>query len=399
MRQLNKLTARFVATAEPGFWSDGGGLYLRVDSDGRANWIFRFARGGKQRDMGLGSARDLPLADARKLATEARALIAFGEDPLVAKQTRKAKAQTFAEAADALIASMSPSWKSDKHTAQWRMTLGDAYCGSIRSMDVAKIKTEHILEILKPIWRAKPETATRVRGRIERVLNSAKAAGFIPSPWDNPARWSGHLDHILPKRLSLSRGHHTAMAYKDVPAFMQELRARPAHAALALELTILTAARTSEVLLAKLVEFDLDQAIWIIPAARTKMKWEHRVPLSPRVVEIVDRLQLLGSDWLIPGIKPGKPLSNMAMLMLLDRMGKDVTTHGFRSAFKDWASEMTPFSNEVIEMALAHAIEDKTQAAYRCGNLFEKRRQLMNLWAAYCTTPPTGKVVPLRGHA
>jgi integrase len=399
MRKLNKLTARTVATAKAGFHSDGGGLYLAVDADGRKRWIFRYARQGKQRDLGLGSARDLPLADARKQAEEARRLLALGEDPITAKRAAITNAQTFAEAAVDLIASMGASWKNAKHKAQWEMTTGEAYCRSIRSMNVAKIQTEHVLEILKPIWQSKPETASRIRGRIERVLNSAKAAGFILSPWENPARWAGHLDHILPKRRILSRGHHGAMRYDDLPAFMEALRARKAHSALALELLILTAARTGEIIYARPEEFDIEKAVWTVPAARMKSKREHRVPLSPRAVEIIEELLLLGGEWLIPGTKPGKPLSNMSMLMLLDRMGHDVTAHGFRSSFKDWASECTPFPNEVSEMALAHVVEDKTESAYRRGDLFEKRRQLMTAWATYCITPPAANVLPFRGQA
>ncbi|MDZ5448610.1 tyrosine-type recombinase/integrase [Labrys sp. ZIDIC5] len=403
-RQLNKLSARAVqAVTRPGRYGDGGGLSLVVSADGRRRWVYRFTIDGKTQDLGLGGARDMGLARARELATDARRLVSEGKNPLdarvAAKQEAAAKAITFGDAADDLIKSMAPGWKNAKHKAQWEMTLGNTYCKSIRAMDVAKIRTEHVLAVLKPIWQAKAETASRIRGRIERVLNSAKAAGFIRSPWENPARWSGHLDHILPKRAKLTRGHHEAMPYDQLPAFIKALHTREGNAALGLELTILTAARTGEIINARLSEFDIEKAIWIIPAERMKAKREHRVPLSPRAVEIVETLRLQKSEWLLPGSQPTKAISNMAMAMLLTRMDQDVTVHGFRSAFKDWAAECTPFPNEVSEAALAHIVGDKVEAAYRRGDLFEKRRKLMEAWATFCSTPPAGNVVPMHRAA
>ncbi|GLS18764.1 integrase [Labrys miyagiensis] len=396
-REIDRLSARTVTSiTKPGRHADGGNLFLVVDRSGAKRWTFIFRWNGKLKEMGLGGVNSVTLARARELAGDARRNLADGENPIEKRRAKEARSQTFAEAADDLILSMAPSWKNAKHKAQWEMTIGDTYCKSIRAMDVTQIRTEQVLEILKPIWQTKAETASRIRGRIERVLNSAKAAGFIKSPWENPARWSGHLDHILPRRAKLSRGHHAALPYEEIPAFMKDLRSREATAALALELLILTATRTSETLLAKPGEFDLERKVWTIPAERMKMKREHRVPLAPRAVEIIEKLKIAGGEWLIPGAKKGRPLSNMAMLKLLERMDSDVTVHGFRSAFKDWAAEVTPFANEVSEAALAHLVGDETERAYRRGDLFDKRRALMESWAAFCTTPPADNVIPLK---
>lgn len=265
------------------------------------------------------------------------------------------------------------------------MTL-ELYCVPIRSIRVDEITTEDILKILEPLWKRVPETAKRLRGRIENVLDAAKAKGRRSG--ENPARWRGHLDQLLPKRQKLTRGHHKALPYDEVPDFMEGLRSRPAIAARGLEFAILTACRTSEVLGAKWDEIDLERKVWTIPPSRMKAAREHRVPLSPRAVEIIEEMRTKGSEgYIFPGPKRGQPLSTMAMAMLLRRMNAEITVHGFRSSFRDWASETTGFPHEVCEMALAHVVANNAEAAYRRGDLFEKRRKLMSAWACYCATP------------
>jgi integrase len=278
------------------------------------------------------------------------------------------------------------------------MTLRD-YAAPLRRLPVDKITTDDVLSVLKPLWNEKPETASRLRGRIERVLDAARAQGLRNG--ENPARWRGHLDQLLPKRQRLTRGHHAAMKYAELPGFMGDLRARQATAALALEFAVLTAARSGEVLGARWDEFDLDRAIWTIPAARMKAGREHRVPLSKRALKIVKAMQeARDGDFVFPGQKAGKPLSVMALEMVLRRMKVEgVTVHGFRSAFRDWSAECTNFTNEVCEAALAHVIENKAEAAYRRGDLFDKRRKLMEAWAIYCAAPKAGKVVAFRRKA
>ncbi|KQS49729.1 tyrosine-type recombinase/integrase [Sphingomonas sp. Leaf198] len=385
-RTLNKLDSRTAATIKTaGRHSDGGGLYLSVDPTGRRRWVFMYTRNGKRTELGLGGGRDLTLANARKEAGTLRTILAEGGDPRSARE--KQERQTFGEVADAYVEAMRPSWRSAKHAAQWSMTL-TKYAAPIRPRMVETISTREILEVLQPLWQRTPETAERLRGRIENVLDAARAKGLRTG--ENPARWRGHLDQLLPKRQRLSRGHHTALPYADVPAFMGDLRGREATAARALEFAILTAARSGEVLGAAWAEADLDGAVWTVPAARMKAGREHRVPLSARAVELLKRLNAARnaetakpSDPVFAGAK-GKPLSSMAMAMLLRRMGSAVTAHGFRSAFRDWASETTGFPHEVCEMALAHTIGNKAEAAYRRGDLFNKRRSLMDAWGNYC---------------
>jgi integrase len=290
---------------------------------------------------------------------------------------------------------MQPSWRNDKHAAQWQMTLRD-YAAPLRRLPVDQIAADDVLSVLKSLWSEKPETASRLRGRIERVLDAAKAQGLRSG--ENPARWRGHLDQLLPKRQRLSRGHHAAMNYADLPAFMSDLRNRQITTALALEFAILTAGRSGEVLGARWDEFDLDRAVWTIPAARMKAGREHRVPLPKRALEIVTVMQEeRTSDFVFPGQKAGKALSVMALEMVLRRMKIDsATVHGFRSSFRDWAAECTNFANEVCAAALAHVIENKAEAASRRGDLFDKRRKLMEAWAAHCTTLTDDKVVAFR---
>jgi integrase len=395
-RTLNRLTAKEAEKLKsPGRHADGGGLYLSIDNEGRRRWVFLYVRRGRRVELGLGGGRDLSLALARTEAATLRAILTSGDDPKALRA--RDHVPSFGDSADAYIKTMQTGWRNAKHRAQWSMTL-ERYCQPIRAIPVDEITTEDVLKILEPLWKRIPETAQRLRGRIENVLDAAKAKGQRSG--ENPARWRGHLNQLLPKRQSLTRGHHTAISYDEVPDFMADVRTRPAIAARALEFAILTASRTSEVLGATWEEFDLDKKVWTIPASRMKAAREHRVPLSPRAMEIIEDMQTRSTGgYVFPGPKPNRPLSSMAMAMLLRRMKAEITVHGFRSSFRDWASEATGFPHEVCEMALAHAIANKAEAAYRRGDLFEKRRKLMNAWAGYCATPRSARVIALRQSA
>ena len=393
-RTSNRLSARSVTTIKtPGRHADGGNLYLAVTASGARSWVFLYVLRGRQREMGLGPAPDVSLAEARELAAQHRRSIRAGIDPLEARRVEVAK-PTFGAFAETHVASMEAGWRNPKHRAQWRSTL-KTYAASISALPVDQVATVDVLAVLKPIWNAKPETASRVRGRIEAVLGAAKAASLRTG--DNPAAWRGHLEQLLPARAKLSRGHHAAMPIDDVPAFFAELRQAAGISARALEFTILTAARSGEVLGALWSEVDLERRVWTVPAVRMKGGREHRVPLTARAVEILGEMATVrASDFVFPGSKRDAPLSNMALAMTLRRLGADVTAHGFRSTFRDWASERTSVPGDVAEMALAHAISDKTEAAYRRGDLFEKRRALMDAWAGFVGSTETGsKVVAL----
>lgn len=376
------LTARKVETAKPGKYGDGANLYLLVSKTGARKWVLRFTLRGKSKEMGLGSAASVPLADARERAATARRMIAVGLDPIMERK-REGGIPTFGEVADEVREALSAGFRNEKHKAQWKSTL-ETYAASLRGKPIDTIATDDILSVLKPIWTTKAETASRVRGRIEKVLDAAKARGFRGG--DNPARWRGHLDHLLPRSSKLSRGHHAAMPYEEVASFIAKLRTREATAALALELCILTAARSGEILGMRWSEIDLDNKVWTVPANRMKAGREHRVPLSSPATAILRHLERLKiSDFVFPGQARGKPLSNMAMEMMLRRMKVDPTTvHGFRSSFRDWAGNVSDFPRELIETALAHVIGDKAEQAYRRSDALEKRRILMDEWAAYC---------------
>lgn len=375
-RARSRLTARTVATVrEPGRYADGGGLYLVVDAVSR-RWVFRYTIDKKTRDMGLGSARDVTLAEAREMADEARRLVQRREDPLEARRSTR-RVRTFRECAEAYLAAKERTFRNAKHRQQWHNTLLDL-AASLGPMPVDKVATEHVLQVLSPIWTKTPETASRLRGRIERVLDAAKAAGERSG--ENPARWRGHLAHLLPQA-PRSRRHHAALPVADAPAFLARLRQRDSVSARALEWTILTASRTSETLLARWSELQGD--VWVVPADRMKARREHRVPLTARCLDIADEMRRLDSAWLFPGEREGRPLSQMAMLMLLRDMAPGLTVHGFRSTFRDWAGDRTHFDREVIEAALAHRIGNRTEQAYRREDALDKRRRLMVAWAGF----------------
>jgi integrase len=387
------LTARKIQTAKPGKYSDGGNLYLIVSPAGSRKWVLRFTWRGKAKEMGLGSATTVDLADARERASAARRKVAQGLNPIKDRK-RDNGIPTFGESADSVRESLSAGFRNEKHKAQWKSTL-ETYAAPLRAMPVDTIATDDVLAILKPIWTTKAETASRVRGRIEKVLDAAKAKGFREG--ENPARWRGHLDHLLPRPSKLARGHHAAMAYEDVAAFVGKLRVREATAALALEFCILTAARSGEVLGARWSEIDLGKKIWTVTASRMKAGREHRVPLSAPSVSMLKELAKVESgDFVFPGHRRGKPLSNRAMEMMLRRMKiENATVHGFRSSFRDWAGNATSFPREVTETALAHVIGDKAEQAYRRSDALDKRRKLMEAWAAYCEPKASGNVVPI----
>ena len=364
----------------------GDGLYLIVDGPAR-RWMFRFQIDGRRREMGLGSCVDLSLADARAKAIVLKQEIRSGIDPIEEKKGAKAaevKIPTFGEFSDELIASIQEGFRNAKHRYQWEQTLGLSYCGDIRNKRIDEIDTKDVLSVLTPIWTTKQETASRLRGRIEKVLDAAKSKGMRSE--DNPARWRGHLENLLPRRQKLQRGHQPAMAYPLVPAFVKRLGTRDAIAAYALEFLILTAARAGEVYGATWQEFDLTDRTWTIPAKRMKAGREHRVPLTSRTIEILGVVDQLRStktpdEYVFPGGRKGRPLSNMAFKQLLVRMGETgFVPHGFRSSFRDWCGECTDFPREVAEAALAHIVGNSVEQAYRRGDALEKRRLMMDAW-------------------
>ena len=403
--RLNPLQVK--AQSKPGYYLDGGGLYLQVGKTGSKSWILRYVIAGRERHMGLGSCLDFTLAEARHRARAHRKLLSDGIDPLEAKRVsvlaqRLADANiiTFNAAATAYITANASGWRNAKHVDQWRNTLETYASPVIGEVAVAVVTTALVLRIITPIWTTKTETASRVRGRIEKVLDWATVQGYRTGP--NPAAWKGHLDKLLPAPNKVATiDHHAALPYTEIGAFMAELRAMPGTAARALEFVILTACRTGEAIGATWREIDLDAAVWSIPAARMKAGKEHRVPLSDATMKVLrDMKPGLPSAPVFAGPK-GKALSNMACLAVLRRMGRDtITSHGFRSTFRDWCSEATAYPRDVAEMALAHAIGDKTEAAYRRGALLEKRRAMMADWSIYCATVRTaGDVVPIRAKA
>jgi integrase len=409
-QKIHRLSAVKVANIKQrGMYADGGGLYLQVSENGGRSWIFRFKQNGRARDMGLGSLTSVSLATAREMAAECRRTRLTGVDPIEVRRTDRREAQlaaarsmTFDQCRDAFIEAHKSAWRNAKHRAQWTNSLA-TYVGPVfGAMPIQRVDVALVMKVLEPIWSTKPETASRVRGRIERVLDWAKVRGFRQG--ENPARWRGHLDALLPARGKVRKvKHHAALPYDQIGAFMAALRTREAVAARALEFMILTAARTGEVLGARRDEIDFQAKMWVVPPRRMKSGREHRVPLSRAAISVLKDMQARHQDDLLfPGDRRGKQLSNMAMLMMLRRMDRaDLTAHGFRSTFRDWAAECTNFPAEVAEAALAHVVGDKVEAAYRRGDLFEKRRRLMDAWAAYCqaTRNNDGRVVSLKRSA
>jgi integrase len=385
--------------------TDGGGLYLQVTNGGARTWIYRFMLNRRAREMGLGPLHTISLAEAREKARECRKLRLEGIDPIEARKAKRgeerlaaATAMTFQECAEAYIAAHKAGWKNPKHAAQWPSTLETYVYPMFGSLPVQAVDVGLVMKALEPIWQEKPETASRVRGRIESILDWAAARGFRKG--ENPARWRGHLDNLLPARSKVRKvEHHPALPYAEMGEFIAALREQGGVGARALEFLILTAARTGELIGARWDEFDLGANMWTIPTERMKAGKEHRVPLSGRALAIIEEMKAARVNdhpFVFPGGRQGRPLSNMAMLQLLRRMGRHgLTAHGFRSTFRDWAAEQTHFPTEVAEMALAHTVSDKVEAAYRRGDLVQKRRELMEAWARYCETRPGGNIIPL----
>ena len=392
MRSLHRLSAVKVTNLKlPGYYADGGNLYLRVAPGGTKGWIFRFAMAGKTRDAGLGSYPTVSLIRAREAARRYRELVAAGVDPIeTRRRDREAarvvsvKAMTFEQCARAFIASHASAWRSARQPRLWSATLADYVYPVMGRLPVGAIDTALVLKVLEPIWSEKPETASRVRARIERVLDWAKVRGYREG--ENPARWRGHLDHLLPNwRKVRAVTHHAAMPYRDIATLMEKLRADPTAGAHALEFLILNATRTSEALGARWDEFDLEQKMWTIPAARMKTGREHRVPLSARAIAILKEMaKIRHNEFVFPGNKEGRSIARMVLLNLVNRLAPDVTVHGFRSTFRDWSAEATNFPREAAELGLAHAVGDAVERAYARGDLLEKRRKLMEAWATYC---------------
>ena len=404
---MGKLTALTVPRLPAGLHADGNGLYLQVGGAGARSWIWRYSIYGKERYLGLGSATAIPLKRARELAAEARRMRAEGIDPIEhrrqqrdAARVRNAKTVTFGEMAQAYIAAHESSWGNARHREQWRNTLALYALPVIGGLPVQAIDTALVLKVLQPIWATIPETANRIRGRIEQIIDYAIAHEFRQRG-DNPARWRHHLDKILPRPTKGAGGqHHAALPYAELPAFMADLRRRESTSGRALEFLILTAARTGEVLGARWSEIDLDGKLWTISGTRMKAGKEHRVPLSDRAIEILRGMWARRSnDYVFAGLRG--PLSSPALGAMLKVMGRagTITTHGFRSTFRDWAGDRTAFARDVVEAALAHTIENKVEAAYRRGDALEKRRRLMDAWSEYSMAIPaelSAVIVPLR---
>lgn len=397
-RPRNKLTARAVqAISAPGRHADGGGLYLSVDKNGGKRWVFLFTRAGRRREMGLGSALDVSLAAAREARDEAKRQTARGLDPIEERRSAVEAAAkiipTFRECAASWLKAQPLT--NEKYRKQLDARLTRLAAPLLRKA-VSEISTKDVVSALKPHWTRIPETAERVLGQIEAVLDSAFVEGHIPEPWANPASWKGRVQYLLP-RVPRATRHHRALPYQEVGAFMAALRQRQGAAAKALEFAVLTAARTSEVLYLTWGEIDLEGRCWVCPASRMKMKREHRVPLSApalAVLESVRRPWDAGPKAYVFAVD--RPLSNGAMERVLDRMGVEATVHGFRSTFRDWAGDCTDHGEAIVEAALAHSVGDETRRAYRRSDAFEKRRFLMDDWAAFCGRVAGENVLPLR---
>jgi integrase len=411
-RHHHRLTPKALKLRERGMYADGGGLYLQVSVGvrGRINrsWIYRYTVGSKDHLMGLGSCDTVKLDEAREKARQARLQRLTGVDPLAAKHERqraqhaeqaaqavtKAKLLTFNEAADAYVAAHAAGWRSPRHKHDWEKSIELYVSPVMGKVGVTDIDHELVLKCLRPIWQEKFQTASRLRARIEQVLNYAVDYGTVGKL--NPARWKGHLEHKLDKRLRKVKGvkHMAALPYADMPAFWERLRAEDRISYTALRFIILTAARSGEALQARWSEIDLAGKVWVIPKERMKSHREHRVALNDAAVELLQGLPRT-SEFVFPGER-AVTVSGRLLPKQLKAMGYNVTVHGFRSTFRDWAAERTNFTGDVAEAALAHAVGDATERAYQRGDLFEKRSKLMNAWANYLTTPPAGNVVLLK---
>jgi integrase len=399
-----------IKSGETGLLGDGAGLYLRTSKGGSASWIYRYWTGhrgakGAAHDMGLGPYPLISLAEARRRRDEHARRRLDGTDPIQAKRSQKlaakieaATAMTFRECAEKYIATHSAGWRNPKHAKQWPATLGAYVYPVFGSLPVQAIDVGLVMKAIEPIWNGRTETASRVRGRIEAILDWATSREYRRG--DNPARWKGHLENLLPKKNKVARvKHHAALPYTEIGSFMAELRQQEGIAARALEFTILASARTGEVIGARWSEIDLEARLWTVPANRMKAGKEHRVPLSDAALAILEALPRAG-DYVFAGARPGRPLNQAAMTTLLHRMHRGaLTVHGFRSSFADWSAELTNFPSEVREMALAHVVGDKVEAAYRRGDLFEKRRQLADAWSRHCTGATTDNVIELSASA
>ncbi|SAL29080.1 phage integrase [Caballeronia sordidicola] len=388
-RPIKKLSAVKVKQEKtPGYYSDGGGLYLDIGPTGSKSWIFRYARNKKAHWIGLGAYLNVSLEAARAKAEAMRQVLGNGQDPKEIRLAERAKAaakMTFTQCATAYIEAQTPGWKNAKHAEQWTNTLTTYAAPVIGPKDVALVDTTDIRQILEPIWTTKNETASRVRGRIEKVLAWAATRGLRSG--ENPARWKGHLDTLLAKPSAVQGDeHHASIPYADIAGFMESLRAMEGVAAKALEFCIYTAARTNEIIGAQWAEIDLEAKLWTVPAERMKMKKEHRVPLSGRAVAVLKAMEKIKQDdFVFPGMTKDKGLSNMSLLAVLKRMDRtDLTVHGFRSTFRTWAAETTNFPRELAEKALAHAVRSEVEAAYQRGDLLAKRGKMMDAWASYC---------------
>ncbi len=395
MSGINKLSILKIKNlSQRGRYSDGNGLYLQISKTKTKSWIFRYKFQGEEKQLGLGSINLVSLSDARQKVLEFRKQVLEGQDPISNKRLKernekikKSKEITFSKCAEAYISSLEPEWKNKKHIQQWRSTLATYVFPMIGELSVQDIDTTLVVNVLKPIWITKTETATRIRSRLELIMGWATVRGYRSG--ENPARWRGHLDKLLPKPSKVSTvKHHKALKLHEIHRLILELRRQTCFSSKALEFLILTASRTSEVLNMKWNELSLDASLWTVPALRMKGGKDHTVPLSKSALEILNFMQTFKCDeYVFPGFREGRPLSNMAMLKLTKRLGYSITVHGFRSTFRDWAAEHTNFSRETAEAALAHTIKDKVEAAYRRGDLILKRRVMMEEWSKFIEQP------------
>ncbi len=403
-RAVNRLTAVAIrALKAPGLYPDGAGLYLKVDPRGSKRWVFIFQWLGKRTEMGLGGLADVGVVEARERRDAARKLVREGKNP-IAERDRPAPSEVpaFGAVADALVVALTPGFKSESHIAGWKRTF-EKDAKSLRPIPVDRVSTEHVLKVLKPIWLTKADTARRTRGRIERVLDGAKATGLIASPWENPARWQGHLVHLLPRSPKLTHGHRRAISWQEAPAAYAQILAKNSMGSWCLAFTILTAARENASTGCRWREIDREAAVWTVPGGRLgRMKGvgetpqSLRVPLSDAALAILDEMAKLGTDpdaFVFPGLRG--QLSNSTMDRVLADLGIDATPHGWRSTFKDWAEDATSFPDTLSEEALAHKVGDEVRQAYRRSDALERRRKLMQAWANYLTKP-RGQVVDIR---